>query len=386
MEAVGRLTAGIAHDFNNLLTVVIGNIEMAERRSAAGDPVVARLLQNAMGGARQAAMLTERLLSFARRKALEPRLLDVNDAIDRMCDLLRRTLGERIAIETALTPDLPAVKVDPTGFDAALLNLALNARDAMPEGGRLRIGTSFATMPTESAAESAVLIEIVDSGCGMSADVVQRVFEPFFTTKPDGSGTGLGLSQVYGFVRQTGGQISIRSCPGDGTAVRIHLPVASTQAVISADADLRPGAGMRGGTESILVVEDNKDVRDFTVGCLRELGYRVHDCVDAAGALAILEGTAETCLLFTDLGLPGGMDGRSLADHARALRPDLPVLITTAYAPNAVLDRTAPGHGVGLLAKPFSCETLAARIREMLDQGPSRDAAPGGQAPEPGCA
>jgi signal transduction histidine kinase/CheY-like chemotaxis protein len=379
MEAIGLLTAGIAHDFNNLLTVVLGNLESAQRRFAIDNPALLRVLENATRGARQAAKLTEKLLAFARRKPLEPRMLDVNLLVSGMSDLLQRTLGEQIVVSTRLVKDPWNIEIDPTELEAAILNLAVNARDAMPAGGQLVIETSnveldadYATAYADVAAGPYVLVSVTDSGTGMTTDVLQQVFEPFFTTKPGGRGTGLGLSQVYGFIKQSGGQVKLHSEPGIGTSAKLYLPKASDAgaptwtpiAEIQTATDLprgKPG-------ETVLVVEDEDDVRSHTVASLRELGYRVFEAIDAASALEILRCEQDICLLLTDLGLPGGMDGRVLAEHAQAIRASLHILITTAYAASTLVHEGRLDAEIELLSKPFSFSALATRVRDLLDR------------------
>lgn len=378
MEAVGRLTAGIAHDFNNLLTVVLGNLDSVQRQSALVNSAQVQAIENAMRGARRAAMLTERLLAFARQRPLEPRVLDVNDVVGGMSDLLQRTLGEQIRVRTVLDPQAWRIETDPTELEAAILNLAVNARDAMPDGGELVIETAnveldsaYAEANTDVQAGAYVLIAVTDTGTGMAADILKKVFEPFFTTKPDGHGTGLGLSQVYGFVKQTGGHVKLYSEPGVGTTAKIYFPRAaesdraSPRLTHQRKSDQIPVA--RPG-ETVLVVEDDEDVRAYTVGSLRELGYAVFEAVDAASALEIVEREAGIHLLFTDLGLPGKMDGRTLAERARAVRPSLQVLITTAYAGSVLIHEGRLDPGVELLSKPFTFVALACRIRELLDR------------------
>jgi signal transduction histidine kinase/CheY-like chemotaxis protein len=383
MEAVGRLTAGIAHDFNNLLTVVLGNLENAQRQSALAETALLRALDNATRGARRAAGLTERLLAFARRKPLDPKTVDVNALVSGMSDLLQRTLGEEIRVRTTLATDLGQTEVDPTELEAAILNLAVNARDAMVSGGELTIETTNAELDATYAAANNdvkpghyVLISVSDTGVGMPPAVLKQVFEPFFTTK-GGHGTGLGLSQVYGFARQSGGHAKLYSEPGLGTTAKLYLPRAQgthraedrQPAEPRTDTDIphaRPG-------ESILVVEDDGDVRDYAVNSLRELGYRVFEAIDAASALQILEREPSIGLLFTDLGLPGGIDGRILAERAKTLRPSLRIVITTAYAASALIHDGRLDPGVDLLSKPFTFAALAARIREALDRSPSED-------------
>ena len=378
MEAVGLLTAGIAHDFNNLLTVVLGNLEGAQRRFAAIDPALSRALEHANRAARQAARLTEKLLAFARRKPLEPKLLDVNRLVSGMSDLLQRTLGEQVVVRTKLVEDPWSVEIDPTELEAAILNLAVNARDAMPSGGQLLIETDNVDIDASSAitdidvSGSYVLITITDTGMGMTPDVLQQVFEPFFTTKTNGRGTGLGLSQVYGFVKQSGGHVKLYSEPGIGTSARLYLPKVLAAAVPTwapiaespAAADVPHGEQ----SETILVVEDEADVRSYTASSLRELGYRVLEAADGRSALDILTRENDIRLLFTDLGLPGGMDGRALAGRARAIHSSIQVLMTTAYAAGTLVHEGRLDAEIELLNKPFSYADLATRIRELLDR------------------
>jgi len=378
MEAVGRLTAGIAHDFNNLLTVVLGNLESAQRQSAMANSKRMQALENATRGARRAAVLTERLLAFARRKPLDPRVLDVNEVVAGMSELLRRTLGEKISIRTVLEPEAWPIETDPMELEAAILNLAVNARDAMPAGGELVIETANVELDSAYAAANPdvvagphVLIAVADSGTGMTADVLSRVFEPFFTTKGDGRGTGLGLSQVYGFVKQMGGHVSLYSEPSLGTTAKIYFPKASgtpAAARLVDEAKTSCHAPLARSRETILVVEDDAEVRNYAVSSLRELGYTVLEAIDAASALEILEHDSGVHLLFTDLGLPGAMDGKALADRACAMHRGLKVLLTTAYAGSALVHEGRLDAGVELLAKPFTFASLASRVRELLDR------------------
>lgn len=387
MEAVGRLTAGIAHDFNNLLTVVLGNLENAQRQSALAETAVLRALDNATRGARRAAGLTERLLAFARRKPLDPRVIDVNALVSGMSDLLQRTLGEGIRVRTTLAPDLWSTEVDPTELEAAILNLAVNARDAMASGGELTIETvnaeldaGYAALHTDVKAGVYVLISVSDTGAGMEPAVLKQVFEPFFTTK-GGRGTGLGLSQVYGFVTQSGGHVRLYSEPGIGTTAKLYLRKAHEAGIQDAE-DRLPAESNRGTDiprakprEVILVVEDDGDVRAYACNSLRELGYTVFEADDAASALPILEREPSIGLLFTDLGLPGGVDGRALAERARTIRPSLKVLITTAYAASALVHDGRLDPGVDLLSKPFTYAGLAVHIRDVLDRNTGPEAA-----------
>ncbi|AMN38633.1 response regulator [Rhodoplanes sp. Z2-YC6860] len=374
MEAIGRLTAGIAHDFNNLLTVVLGNLEQALRHNQ--DSALGRPLENAIHGARRAALLTERLLSFSRRKPLEPKALNVNGLVEGMSDLLQRTLGEGVKIRTSLDPDLWTVEVDPPELEAALLNLAVNARDAMPEGGCVLIETAnvdldaaYAAIEGEIAAGSYVLVSIADTGGGIHPEVLKQVFEPFFTTKSDGRGTGLGLSQVYGFAKQSGGHAKIYSEIGIGTTAKIYLPksaAANAVALEQSGGSTELPLGRSG--ETVLVVEDDEDVRNYTVSSLSELGYTVLEAADAQSALDIIQDHESVQLLFTDLGLPGGMDGKALALRAQQVRNSLKVLLTTAYAGSALVHDGRLDPGTELLSKPFTFDSLARRIRELLDR------------------
>lgn len=375
MEAVGRLTAGIAHDFNNLLTVVLGNLELAQRHPAGG-PTLARALGNAVHGARRAAALTERLLAFARKKPLEPKVMNINELVFAMSDLLRRTLGESIVISTSLAADLWNVEVDPAELESAIVNLAVNARDAMMEGGRVSIETANVEFDPHYAADaemsagSYVLISVSDTGTGMTPEVLSQVFEPFFTTKTDGRGTGLGLSQIYGFVKQSGGHIKLYSEPNIGTSVKIYLPRAAVNlASVEAEA-VRPDppAPRAHPGETVLVVEDDDDVRSCSVSSLRELGYSVLESPDAASALRIIEGEPGIDLLFTDLGLPGDIDGAALAALAQRRREGLKVLITTAYAGTSLIHDGRLNPGVELIPKPFSFSVLGNRVRTILDR------------------
>lgn len=387
MEAIGRLTAGIAHDFNNLLTVVLGNLESAQRRSANLDSMLLHALENATRGAQQAAVLTERLLAFARRKPLEPRMLDLEAVVRRMSDLLQRTLGERIIVRAKIAAGLWPVEADPTELEAAILNLAVNSRDAMPSGGELVIETANIELcvdpePAEGEAKAGphVLISIADSGSGMTSDVLRHVFEPFFTTKADGRGTGLGLSQVYGFAKQSGGHVRVSSQPDVGTTVNIFLPKAAARLDMAEPQtfqpkNLAPVPRARDG-ETILVVEDDKGVRQYTVGSLRELGYVVFEAVDATVALDVLQRQPDIHLLFTDFGLPG-LDGKGLAEQARRTHPSLRVLITSAYADSSLIQEGRLAPDVDLLTKPFTFATLARRVREVLDVNPGNDQAEG---------
>jgi signal transduction histidine kinase len=384
MEIIGQLTGGVAHDFNNLLTIILGNLETLQRqleRPALDAARLQRSADNAARGAERAAALTQRLLAFSRRQPLEPRALDVNRLVGAMSDLLRRTLGERIAVETVLAGGLWPTHADPNQLESAILNLALNARDAMPGGGRLTIETAHAHLDeaytarqSEVAPGQYVVVAVTDSGVGMSREVIGQAFEPFFTTKDAGHGTGLGLSQVYGFVKQSGGHVSLYSEPGQGTTVKVYLPrLHGAQELVEqpehgkmADADER--------SPTVLVVEDDDDVRAHSAAVLEELGYRVLEAPNGPSALEILERQPEVALLFTDVGLPGGMNGRQLAEEACRRRPGLRVLFTTGYAKNAIVHEGRLDPGVQLITKPFSFEGLGAKVRDLLeaDAGPPR--------------
>ncbi len=378
MEAIGHLTGGVAHDFNNLLTVIGGGVETLQRLLAASPPAgddtkIKRALSMIAQGAERAATLTHRLLAFARRQTLDPKPVDANKLVAGMSELLRRTLGESVALETVLAGGLWRTIADANQLENALLNLAVNARDAMPDGGRLTIETANTHLDYAYAAENEdvsagqyVMIAVSDTGIGMDRDTLGRVFEPFFTTKDVGQGTGLGLSQVYGFIKQSNGHVKLYSEPGQGTAVKLYLPrlTADRPDVVVEEARAVVEAG-RG--ETILVVEDEAAVREHTVNSLKELGYQVLSAGDGAGALRVLARNRGIDLLFTDIGLPGGMTGRQLAEAARARRPDLKVVYTTGYARNAIVHGGLLEPGQELLPKPFSYAALASKIRAMLD-------------------
>jgi PAS domain S-box-containing protein len=373
MEAVGQLTGGVAHDFNNLLQVITGNMEIV-RRLIPNDGRIQRATEQAINGARQAAALTQRLLAFSRRQPLDPKPVDVNALIGGMSELLNRALGETIAVETVRAAGLWKVEADPNALESAILNLAVNARDAMPDGGRLTIETSnthiddgYAVAHAEVVPGQYVAIAVSDTGCGMDSNTVQRAFEPFFTTKPVGQGTGLGLSQVYGFVKQSGGHVKIYSEINQGTTVKIYLQRLQR---VGAEPDAPSSAAVpRGASEVILVVEDNDYVRSYTVEVLRELGYQVIEAHDGPSAIGLLEapGDNRIDLLFTDVVLPAGMTGAQVAARARELHPQLKVLFTTGYARNAIFHHGRLDKGVQLITKPFSFDGLAAKVRDVLD-------------------
>jgi PAS domain S-box-containing protein len=375
MEAVGQLTGGVAHDFNNLLQVIIGNLDTIQRNLPEDSGRLRRSASQALNGARRAASLTQRLLAFSRRQPLDPKPLNVNALVTNLSELIHRTLNEAVAIETVLAAGLWQIEADSAELEAAILNLAVNARDAMPEGGRLTIETANAHIDDAYAANYVevtpgqyVGIYVSDTGKGMDEATVTRAFEPFFTTKPLGSGTGLGLSQVYGFVKQSGGHVKIYSEVGEGTTVRIYLPrlVAAGAAVAPEESEAPTPDGDR--EETILVLEDDDDVRTYSVDILRELGYRVIEAHDGPSALRLLHRQERVDLLFTDVVLPGGMTGAQVAEEARATRPGLRVLYTTGYARNAIIHHGRLDKDVRLITKPFRSSELASKVRDALDE------------------
>ena len=383
MEAVGRLTGGIAHDFNNHLTVISSNIELLLRRLPENAAGVTRLADAAMRGVRRAATLTQRLLAFSRQQTLDPEPLDARHLVSGMLDLLRRTLGEDVAIETALPARLWLTRIDANQLESALLNLAVNARDAMPRGGRLTIETANATLDqsyvaphADLAAGQYVMIAVHDTGVGMSPDVQAMAFEPFFTTKPFGRGSGLGLSMVYGFVKQSGGHVRIESEVGRGTTIRLYLP-RFVQAPPPMAVANGCNAGRPPGTaETVLVVEDDETVRQAAVAALREIGYQVLEAPDAMEAFRLIADRGGIDLLFTDVGLPGGVNGRALADAAQSVNPTLKVLFTTGYATDPSPQSDTPHADGQFLAKPFSLQQLEAKVREVLGAPAPDDAIP----------
>ncbi len=373
MEAVGQLTGGIAHDFNNMLAVVIGSLDLLNRRFGVEDARAKRYVDAARDGAKRAAQLTQRLLAFSRQQPLKPEAIDVNKLVAGMSELLRHSLGGAVQLETVLAGGLWRANVDPNQLESAILNLAVNGRDAMGDGGLLTIETGNGHLDERYTAEHIglaagqyVMIAVSDTGSGMSPEVVAKAFDPFFTTKDVGRGTGLGLSQVYGFVKQSGGHVKIYSEPGEGTVVKIYLPrlvgISPESLVAETPADV-PGGDIQ---EVVLVVEDEPAVRQFSVDALSELGYRVLEADGAAAALKLLDAHPEIALLFTDVVMPE-VNGRKLADEAMKRRPDLKVLFTTGYTRNAVVHHGVLDAGVHLIGKPFTIEELAARVREVLD-------------------
>src|SRR6185312_1616924 len=371
MEAVGQLTGGIAHDFNNLLTGIVGSLDLMQTRLNQGRlDNVPRYIDAAMTSAHRAAALTHRLLAFARRQPLVPKSVDANQLVVSLEDLLRRTIGEAIDLAIVASADLWNTLCDPNQLESALLNLAINARDAMPDGGKLSISTanvSFDGISADAPALSPgeyVCIDVTDTGTGMTAEVAARAFDPFFTTKPIGQGTGLGLSMIYGFARQSNGHASIDSKPGRGTSVRLYLPrhqggAAARPASTAAMAE-RSATG-----ETVLVVEDEPVVRAVIREMLDEQGYRTLEAVDGPAGLRILQGNEEIDLLVTDVGLPG-INGRQLADQARETRPGLKVLFITGYAESVAITDGFLLPGMEMITKPFDLDNLSRRVRAMV--------------------
>ena len=374
MEAIGQLTGGIAHDFNNLLQGITGSLDLVQRRVGQGRlGDLDRFISGAIASANRAAALTHRLLAFSRRQPLDPRPVQVNPLVGSMEELLRRTLGERIDLNLSLADGLWLTRCDANQLESAILNLAINARDAMPAGGRLvietrnrHIGEADAAAHADRPAGDHVDISVVDTGTGMDAETIARAFEPFFTTKPMGQGTGLGLSMIYGFARQSGGYAWIDSAVGRGTTVHLCLPR------FEGEADAEDSTGAAAGDaaietgETVLVIEDEPVVRNLVVEVLEDLGYRAIEAVDGPAGLEIVQSAQRIDLLITDVGLPG-LNGRQVADAARALRPDLKVLFMTGYAENAALVFGALDAGMTVITKPFTMDALATRVREIIE-------------------
>lgn len=373
MEAVGQLTGGLAHDFNNLLTGISGSLELMQSKLAQGRvSELDRYITGAQGAARRAAGLTQRLLAFSRRQTLDPSPTDINRLLSGMQDLVARSVGPGIAVETALAGGLWTCFVDAGQLENALLNLCINARDAMPDGGKLTIETANRWFDERTAAERSLApgqylsLCVSDTGTGMPAELVERAFDPFFTTKPIGQGTGLGLSMVHGFAGQSGGTVRIYSEMGQGTMVCIYLP-----RYLGNEEALEPNivheeAPASAEHETILVVDDEPLVQMVAVEILEELGYKILEASDGPSALKLLNAGHSIDMLVTDVGLPGGMNGRQLADAARQLMPELPVLFVTGYAENAVLNHGHLGHGMHVMTKPFQADDLGRRVRDLL--------------------
>ncbi|MCJ2044056.1 ATP-binding protein [Methylobacterium sp. J-078] len=372
MDAIGQLTGGIAHDFNNMLAVIVGSLNLLERRLAKGGTDVGRYIDAALDGANRAAALTHRLLAFSRQQPLAPEPVDANRMVADMSELLSRTLGEATRIETVLSAGLWKANADPSQLENVILNLSVNARDAMPDGGRLTIETANAHVDDDYAKEHGispgqyVLVAVSDTGTGMPPEVAAKAFDPFFTTKGVGKGTGLGLSQVFGFVRQSSGHVRIYSEVGHGTTIKVYLPrfhgeEASKASPLAANAT-------QGGnrTETVMVVEDDPRMCACSVESLRELGYDVVHAASGPEALRMIEAGQDVALLFTDIVMPE-MTGRQLADAAMVRLPGLKVLYTTGYTPNAVVHNGVLDAGTHVLVKPFGISQLAAKVRSVLD-------------------
>jgi signal transduction histidine kinase/ActR/RegA family two-component response regulator len=375
IESIGQLTGGIAHDFNNMLAIVIGSLDLARQRLESGATAkVASGIDSALEGARRAAELTSRLLAFSRQQPLSPQPLDVNKLVGGMSEMLRRAIGEQMQVETVLAGGLWRTFADPNQLENAIVNLCVNARDAMPQGGKVTLETANSHLDDDYAAAHAdvapgqyVSICLTDTGTGMPAQVVERAFDPFFTTKGPGQGTGLGLSQVFGFVKQSRGHLKIYSEVGHGTTLKIYLP-RFTGLLPDAATDEAAEEAPRARGETVLVVEDDERVRQVSVDALRELGYSVLQAADAHQALAMLALHPEIDLLFTDVVMPE-MNGRQLAAKALEARPDLNVLYTTGYTRNAIVHNGMLDAEVAFLAKPFTIDQLARKIRRVLDKG-----------------
>ncbi len=374
MEAVGQLTGGIAHDFNNILQGIIGSLDLVQKRieqGRIGD--IAGYAASAMAAANRASALTHRLLAFSRRQPLDPRLVNANPLIISMQDLLARTLGAQIHLNLQLADELWMTLCDPNQLDSAVLNLAINARDAMPDGGHLIIRTSnmvvdkgFALKTGNIAAGDYVCIAVTDTGAGMSQDVARRAFDPFFTTKPIGQGTGLGLSMVYGFMLQSGGHAQIESEPGAGTTIRLFLPRGEqVESDSMADDDARPEVVIEAG-KIVLVLEDEPVVRSIVVEVLEDLGLQAIEAANGAEGLEILRSRQRVDLLVTDIGLPG-LNGRQVADAARLVRPSLKILFMTGYAETASMANGFLEPGMEMITKPFAIDSLALRIKSIIE-------------------
>jgi signal transduction histidine kinase/CheY-like chemotaxis protein len=374
MEAIGQLTGGLAHDFNNLLTGITGSLEILQMRLAQGRMTqLDHYVTIAQGAAKRAAALTQRLLAFSRRQTLDPKPCDVNRIVAGMEELIRRTMGLDIETHVIAAGGLWAILIDAHQLENALLNLCINARDAMPNGGKLTIETANRWLDERTARArdlepgQYVSLCVSDTGVGMSREVAARAFDPFYTTKPLGEGTGLGLSMIYGFVRQSGGQARIHSEPRKGTMVCLYLPRHHEAAMSAQDVEIMPTAVLQSAPGiTVLVVDDEHSIRALIAEVLADHGYASLEAVDGASALTILQSNARIDLLISDVGLPNGMNGRQVADAARVLRPDLKVLFITGFAENAVIHHGHLSHNMHVMMKPFAMEALASRIDEII--------------------
>jgi len=373
MEAVGQLTGGLAHDFNNLLAGISGALDLMGMRIAQGRlNDIDKYMLAAQSAAKRAAALTHRLLAFSRRQTLDPRPLDVNLLVEGMTELIQRTVGPSILVETVSAPDLWPASVDASQLENAILNLCINSRDAMPDGGRIIIETANQWLDAEAAlandlpAGEYLSLTVTDTGTGMAPGVIAKAFDPFFTTKPIGEGTGLGLSMIYGFAKQSGGQVRISSELGKGTSMCIHLPRYHGEAGASTAAPVQSAAALTGSCGTILIVDDEPTVRLLLTDVLGDLGYTLIEAADSLTGLKLLQSDVGIDLLITDVGLPGGMNGRQMADAGREVRPGLKTLFITGYAESAALGNSSLGAGMQVLTKPFSIDILATRVLELL--------------------
>jgi len=373
MEAVGQLTGGLAHDFNNLLAGISGALDLMGMRIAQGRlNDIDKYMLAAQSAAKRAAALTHRLLAFSRRQTLDPRPLDVNLLVGGMTELIQRTVGPSILVETVSAPDLWSASVDASQLENAILNLCINSRDAMPDGGRIIIETANQWLDAEAAlandlpAGEYLSLTVTDTGTGMAPGVIAKAFDPFFTTKPIGEGTGLGLSMIYGFAKQSGGQVRISSELGKGTSMCIHLPRYHGEAGASTAAPVQSAAALTGSCGTILIVDDEPTVRLLLTDVLGDLGYTLIEAADSLTGLKLLQSDVGIDLLITDVGLPGGMNGRQMADAGREVRPGLKTLFITGYAESAALGNSSLGAGMQVLTKPFSIDILATRVLELL--------------------
>ncbi len=374
MEAVGQLTGGLAHDFNNMLTGIVGSLDLMKQRLAQGRiNELERYITAAQGAASRAATLTHRLLAFSRQQTLEPKAIDANRLVANMEELVRRTVGPSVEIETVLAAGLWPCLCDPNQLENAILNLCINARDAMPDGGRVTIESANTWVDHGAASErdmpqgQYVAICVTDTGTGMPPEVAVRAFDPFFTTKPAGKGTGLGLSMIYGFAKQSNGQVRIYSEVGQGTTVKIYLPRHHGKPRESSEVEHRNQAPRAEAGETVLVVDDEPTVRMLVGDTLADLGYQAIEAADAPSGLRVLQSDVRIDLLITDFGLPGGMNGKQMAEAARVRRPDLNVLFITGYAENAAISNGHLEPGMHVLSKPFPMDKLAARIRSIIE-------------------
>jgi signal transduction histidine kinase/CheY-like chemotaxis protein len=373
MEAIGQLTGGIAHDFNNILAIIIGMTELVAV-GVAGDAKLSDMVKKIDDAAERGVQLVQRMLAFARKQPLEARVLNVNEAVKRAAAMLERTVGEHIALQTSLAEDLWPALADPSQLEDAIINLAVNARDAMPKGGDLALETANVRLDEVCAAGRTdvppgdyVAVFVTDSGTGMPPEVIERAFEPFFTTKAVGRGSGLGLSMVYGFVRQSGGHVRIDSELGHGTSIRMYFPKAERTADSPGRVPCEPERRLPSGCETILVVEDDATVRTMAVTTLEGLGYHIHQAPDGRSALGILNGGDHIDLLFTDMIMPNGVSGQDLVEAARTLRPSMKTLLTSGYSEQFASTRGNGNRGAPLLGKPYRREKLATAVRSILD-------------------